>query len=260
MDKNTDDKENNMLNKKQVNLIIKLLSGLSHSSQKDIQTMLSEICEGELKEHDGDALADHFKGNVKKLSSSLSNDQKQEAVLCIHQVAKAEDRASLEDETLKLLMECLVAVNQGDKQHKKMYYRQFIQGVSFDFEKDDDEIKFNREALMRLGELMIIVGMADTLEDEEVDIIYGVFLELWEGPHNEVGAFLAVIFKELDDWTKKGESLVDHFRTATQELAKLCDRQQIEKIKEILEEFIGADDRVSAQERILYKIFKDFLG
>jgi hypothetical protein len=141
-----------------------------------------------------------------------------------------------------------------------MYYRQFIQGISFDFEKDDDKIKFNREALMRLGELMIIVGMADTLEDEEVDIIYGVFLELWEGPHNEVGVFLAEIFKELDDWTKKGESLVDHFRIATQELAKLCDRQQIEKIKEILEEFIGADDRVSAQERILYKIFKDFLG
>jgi hypothetical protein len=43
-------------------------------------------------------------------------------------------------------------------------------------------------------------------------------------------------------------------------LTKLCDHQQIEKIKEILEEFIGADDRVSAQERILYKIFKDSLG
>ena len=260
MRKNTEVKANKMLDKKQESLIIKLLSGLSQSSQKDIQTTLNGICEGELKEHDGDALVNHFKENVHELSSSLSNDQKQEAVLCIHQVAKAEDRATLDDETLKLLMECLVAVNQGDHQHKQLYYRQFVQGISFDFEEGEDKIKFNREALIRLGELMIIVGMADTLDDDEVDIIYGVFLELWEGPHKEVGPFLGEIFKELDDWMKKGESLVDHFKIATQELTKLCDHQQIEKIKEILEEFIGADDRVSAQERILYKIFKDSLG
>jgi len=251
---------NPLLDKKQEGQIVKLLSGLSHSTQKDIHAMLAKICEGELKHHDGDALSDHFKGNISELSQALSNDQKQEAVLCIHQVAKAEDRATLDEATLKLLAECLIAVNQGDNQHKKLYYRQFAQGISFDFGEDEDRIKLSREILMRLGELMIIVGMADTLEDEEVDIIYGGFVELWGGPQKEVGPFLGEIFEELDEWVRKGESLVDHFRSATQDLARICDEPQIETIKEVLEEFIGADDRVSAQERILYKIFKDSLG
>ena len=100
--------------------------------------MLAKICEGELKHHDGDALSDHFKGNISELSQALSNDQKQEAVLCIHQVAKAEDRATLDEATLKLLAECLIAVNQGDNQHKKLYYRQFAQGISFEFGEDED--------------------------------------------------------------------------------------------------------------------------
>ena len=69
-----DPKSSEMLNKQQQNLIAELLRGLSKSTQKDIHAMLFLICEEELKDHDEDALADHFKGNVQKLSQSLSND------------------------------------------------------------------------------------------------------------------------------------------------------------------------------------------
>ena len=255
-----DPKSSEMLDKQQQNLIAELLRGLSKSTQKDIHAMLFLICEEELKDHDKEALADHFKGNVQELSQSLSNDQKQEALLCVHQVAKAEDRATLDDNTLKLLAECLVVMSQGNGQNKKLHLQQFLQGISFDFEEDEDQIHFSKDILHRLADLMIIVGMADTLEDDEVDVIYGVFLEIWNGPSKEVGPFLGEIFKELDVWVKKGESLIDHFKVATEELVKLCNNQQIEKIQEILEDFIGADDRVSAQERILYKIFKESVG